>query len=185
METDHSLVCRAAVKLAPNAAESNEIVYLPQGLHEITPSAGGIGKPIKVLVDAAAARETEKRRLAIIAAGKRPYFDLNHDDREASFWPKSFFWREGEGVIAAGEWSGSGKRGVAEKDYWSFSPIFHVDNKHANPARVVCREDQQPKPNMGGLVNDPAFENLPLWAKNAGASGGTGTNQNGEPMNEQ
>jgi phage I-like protein len=175
-QSDQSLVCRAAIKLAPNAAESNEIVYLPQGLHEITPIAGGIGKPIKVLVDRAAAVETEKRRLAIIASGKRPYFDLNHDDREASFWPNSFFWREGEGVIAAGEWSGSGKRSVAEKDFYAFSPVFHVDNKHANPARIAAREEPKPKPNMGGLVNDPAFDNLPLWAKNAGGSG--------EPVNK-
>ena len=171
--TDHnSLTCRAAVKLPPNAVETNEIVYLPEGLHEITPIEGGIGKPIKVLVDQQAAVETEKRRMAIIASGKKPYFDLNHDDREASFWPNKFFYRPGEGVIAAGEFSGSGKRGAGEKDFWAFSPIFNVDNKFADPARVTFRDGARPKPNMGGLVNDPAFKDLPLWAKNAGAPSG-------------
>ena len=45
-----------------------------------------------------------------------------------------------------------------------------MDDVRARPARIVCREDA--KPNMGGLVNDPAFHTiLPFWAKDAGASG--------------
>ena len=61
-----------------------------------------------------------------------------------------------------------GRKAVEGKDYRAFSPVFHVDNKRADPAKVICMEHASP--NMGGLVNNPAF-NLPLWAKNAGASG--------------
>lgn len=179
-----AVLCRAAVQIAPTAAEGSEILYLPMGVHQITPDAGGIGKPIKVLVDREAALETEKLRQAIVAKGKKPYFDLNHDDSAASFWPREFFWRENEGVIATGDWSGTGKRSVAEKDFCAFSPVFNVDDKRADPARVVFKPNYL-KPNMGGLVNDPAFNNLPLWAKNdAPASAGAPSDES-NPNNKK
>ena len=158
-----AIECRAAIEISPTT--TNEILFLPIGLHAITPVAGGIGRPIKVKVgpDAAAAMETQRTQL--MSSGKRPYFDFNHEDGPASFWPESFSWRGGEGVIARGEWSRRGKSAVEGKDYRAFSPVFHVDNKRAeNGAIVVCKETASP--NMGGLVNDPAFKNLPLWAKN-------------------
>lgn len=168
--------CRAAVQISP--VTRNEIVFLPVGIHSITPVSGGIGKPIKVLVNSDAAYEMEAQREEISArTGKRVYFDFNHEDGPASFWPTSFHWRSGEGVVAKGEWSASGKRAVEGKDFRAFSPVFHVDDKHKNPAHVVCCDGA--RPNMGGLVNDPAFSGLPLWAKNDGSSvtaGGNGDN---------
>ncbi len=165
--------CRAAVEISPTA--TNEILFLPIGLHAITPVAGGIGRPIKVKVGPESAQAIEAQRSKLMAAGKRPYFDFNHSDDRASFWPNQFVWRPGEGVIARGEWSDGGKRSVEGRDYRAFSPVFHVDNKRAEAAIVVCKENADP--NMGGLVNNPAFKDLPLWAKNdeslvnAGATG--------------
>src|SRR6516162_786661 len=157
--------CRAAVQL--NRVARNEIVFLPVGVHAITPVSGGIGKPIKVLVNAATAGSIEQQRSQIEArTDKRVYFDFNHEDGRASFWPQSFHWRQSEGVVAKGEWSESGRRAIEGKDFRAFSPVFHVDDKRRDPARVVCCETASP--NMGGLVNDPAFSALPLWAKNAG-----------------
>src|SRR5581483_6648350 len=98
----------------------------------------------------------------------RPYFDLNHEDGPASFWPERYEWSDtpAPGIYVSGELTGSGRAAIEGKDYRQFSPVFHVDNKRAKPARIVCREDA--KPNMGGFVNDPAFNQiLPLWAKNA------------------
>ena len=47
-----------------------------------------------------------------------------------------------------------------------------MDNTAAKPARIVCRADA--KPNMGGLVNDPAFNQiLPFWAKSPAIPAGT------------
>ncbi len=155
--------CRAAVEISPTA--TNEILFLPIGLHAITPVAGGIGRPIKVKVGPESAQSIEAQRTKLMASGKRPYFDFNHEDGPASFWPESFAWKSGEGVVARGEWSRRGKSAVEGKDYRAFSPVFHVDNKRAdNGATVICRDNASP--NMGGLVNDPAFRNLPLWAKN-------------------
>src|SRR5580765_7201255 len=90
--------CRAAVEISPTA--TNEILFLPIGLHAITPVNGGIGRPIKISVTAAAAEAIEAQRAKLRAKGKRPYFDFNHEDDAASFWPDSFHWRAGEGVIA-------------------------------------------------------------------------------------
>ncbi len=157
--------CRAAVELSDNATDKNEFVYLPIGIHSITPISGGIGKPIKVLVDRQAATVIEERRVALVSKGKRPYMDHDHGESAASFRPSKFIWRDGEGVVCQGAWTGSGKKAVDGKDYCGFSPVFFVDNKLADPARVVAKLDNL-NPNMGGLVNDPAFNNLALWSKN-------------------
>src|SRR5882724_11074420 len=159
--------CRASNAI--EATATNEILFLPIGLHAITPVSGGIGRPIKVQIDGAAALAIQKQHEVLRASGKRPYFDFNHEDGPASFWPESFVWKQGEGVIAKGEWSRRGKSAVEGKDFRAFSPVFHVDNKRSDPAIVVCKETADP--NMGGLVNNPAFKDLPLWAKNAGATG--------------
>src|SRR5262252_2888822 len=166
--------CRAAVQL--DRISRNEIVFLPSGLHAITPVQGGIGKPIKVLVDANTAGAIEQQRSEIEArTDKRVYFDFNHEDGRASFWPSSFHWRAGEGVVAKGDWSASGRKAVEGKDFRAFSPVFHVDDKRKEPCKVVCCESASP--NMGGLVNDPAFSALPLWAKNAGEQAGEADNK--------
>jgi phage I-like protein len=164
-EDSQPIECRAAVAISATA--TNEITFLPAGVHAIRPVSGGIGRPIKVLIDAKAAGEIERQRSEIQArTDKRVYFDFNHEDGRASFWPHSFIWRTSEGVIAKGEWSASGRKAVEGKDFRAFSPVFHVDDKRKDPAKVVCC--QEASPNMGGLVNDPAFSNLPLWAKNDG-----------------
>ena len=172
-ENDGPIECRAAVAI--NSLDRNEIVFLPVGVHAITPVSGGIGRPIKVLIEAGAAGEIEKQRREITSrTGKRIYFDFNHEDGPASFWPETFAWRAGEGVVAKGEWSSSGRRAVEGKDFRMFSPVFHVDDKRKDPARVVCCE--QARPNMGGLVNDPAFSALPVLAKNDGSPVNAGVN---------
>src|SRR5580765_3266738 len=163
---DDPIECRAAVQLSPTA--TNEVLFLPIGLHAITPVAGGIGRPIKVKIDQGTAAAIEKQRAILAGKGKRPYFDFDHQDGAASFWPEAFIWRNGEGVIACGEWTRHGRESVEGKDYRAFSPVFHVDNKRGDPAAVMCKDDAGP--NMGGLVNNPAFKDLPLWAKNAGVT---------------
>jgi phage I-like protein len=166
-----SILCRASVQLAPTL--TGEPMYMPGGVQEITPFSGGIGKPIKVRVDASGAQAIEEQRAALVARGKRPYFDFNHEDGPASFWPDKFYWN-GTDIMASGEWSSRGKKSVEGKDFRYFSPVFHVDNKRGDPAQIVCRD--KASPNMGGLTNDPAFQILPLWAKNAGDNGDADNN---------
>lgn len=181
---EDSILCRCAVLLAPTV--TGEIMYMPGGVQSITPIAGGVGAPIQVLVDASGAAQLEAQRAALQAKGKRPYFDFNHSDGEASFWPEEFYWKA-DGIYCRGEWSADGKAKVEGKAWRQFSPVFHVDNKRAKPARIVCREGA--KPNMGGLVNDPAFHTIsPLWAKDSAGNAAGEPNQqtnNDSNMNEQ
>ena len=174
-----SLICRGAVALPATA--TGEMMFMPGGLQEITPFGGGIGQPIQVLVDAHGAAQIEKQRSALAAKGKRPYFDFEHTDHGASYWPDSFFWKDGPepGIYCRGEWTNDGKTGVDGKTWRAFSPVFHVDSKTAKPAQITCRDTAHP--NMGGLVNDPAFKSIsPLWAKNA--SGAQSANQTNNTM---
>lgn len=167
-ENEQALFCGAA---SLPATATGTMMFMPAGVQQITPFAGAGGQQVKVLVDPAGAVELEKQRAALMARGARPYFDFEHEDKGASFWVESFFWSDSPqpGIYARGEWSEEGKRGVEGKKWRQFSPVFHVDNKRGNPARIVARDFA--KPNMGGLVNDPAFKQIsPLWAKNAGGA---------------
>jgi len=181
---DDAIMCRGAAQLAPTI--TNEVMWMPGGLQTITPFAGGTGMPMRVLVDAAGAAEVEKQRAALTAKGQRPYFDFEHEDGGASFWPSAFFWKDGpeSGIYARGEWSADGKAGVEGKKWRMFSPVFHVDNKHAAVSRIICKTDANP--NMGGLVNTAAFKAIsPLWAKNAtGAQSGHQTNDDMKPTED-
>lgn len=166
------LLCAAAHALPDTPGA--DIMYMPGGLQTITPFGGGIGRPITVLVDAQAATALQNQLIALEAKGRRPYFDFEHQDGGASFWPAEFLWRQSPapGVYARGEWTAAGREGVAGRTWRQFSPVFHVTDKSASPARIIC--NTAAKPNMGGLVNDPAFCAIsPLWARNAtGAQSG-------------
>lgn len=169
---ESALLCAASIEL--NGTAATEFMFMPGGLQTITPFEGGLGEPIMVMVDAAGAAALERQRAGLAAKGKNPYFDFEHEDSGASFWPSSFFWRDGSapGIYCRGEWTADGEAGVVGKKWRKFSPVFHVDNKRAKPSRIICKTDALP--NMGGLVNNPAFHNIsPLWAKNAtGAQSG-------------
>lgn len=152
---------------APATAE-DRIMYMPGGLHSITPSQGGKPVVVNVKIDAGSAGALEEQRQAIVARGKRAFFDFNHEDRQASFWPSSFEWSDSPepAVYCRGEWSAEGKSQVEGKGFRSFSPVFYVNDTKANPAEVVCQP--KAKPNMGGLVNDPAFAAMDaFFAKDA------------------
>lgn len=177
-----ALLCSGNVALP--ATITGEFMFMPGGVQIITPFGGGIGQPIQVMVDENGARELEKQRAALEAKGTKPYFDFEHEDDGASFWPSAFFWKDGPepGIYCRGEWTHDGKAGVEGKRWRGFSPVFHVDNKRARPAQIICKTDALP--NMGGLVNNPAFKNIsPLWAKNA--TGAQSGNQTDNTMNEQ
>ena len=164
---DDSALIAGSSFAAPETA-TGELMYMPAGIHQIVPSQHGKPVVVQVQVDRESAAALEGQRAALAARGKRPFFDFNHDDQHASFWPEEFVWRDAPqpGVYARGEWTKSGRDGVEGKDWRQFSPMFHVDSVKAKPARIVC--NPQAKPNMGGLVNDPAFSQiLPLWAKDA------------------
>ena len=144
----------------------DDIQYMPPGKHRINASRSGKPVSLDIVVDAATA-ETLNQFLqdhltrANEGSEDRPFFDFNHEDREAAAWPTEFYWAGDDlktgGVRAKVEWSGAGQAAVKDKTFRRFSPTFIPDDE----GRVIGSAT-----NMGGLVNRAAFKSIqPLFAK--------------------
>jgi phage I-like protein len=144
-------------------------MWMPGGIHPICASKGTRTVEVNVRVDRAAANAIQQQFVAVSARSThKPYFDFNHDDQGASFWPAGFTWKDSPqpGIYARGEWSKKGKEAIEGKEYRGFSPTFHIADEKADPAIVVA--NSRAKLNFGGLVNSPAFTTIePLWSKDA------------------
>lgn len=168
-----------AAEVAPNDQNAlpDSLQWMPPGEHEIHASSGG--KPVKrkLKVDAAQAARVQQDFLAIKAKADggtedRPYFDLNHDDREASAHPTEYVWGGDDpvngGIRAKVEWSGAGELAVRGKTYRRFSPSFFVNAK--GEISLIHAASGEMAVNQGGLVNRAAFKRIqPIWSKDAGA----------------
>ena len=151
--------------LAEGSALPSDIQYMPPGRHRIRASQGGKPVSVEVAVSAATAAVLQSffaTKMTAAAEGRedRPFFDFNHEDREASAWPTEFYWAGDDpqtgGVRARLEWSDAGKRAVEGRTFRRFSPTFHLDaSGHVTGSEI----------NMGGLVNRAAFKRIaPLFA---------------------
>lgn len=138
---------------------------MPPGRHRIRASQGGKPVSVEVAVSAATAAVLQTflaAKMTAAAEGRedRPFFDFNHEDREASAWPTEFYWAGDDplsgGVRARIDWSDAGKRAVEGRTFRRFSPTFHLDaSGHVTGSEI----------NMGGLVNRAAFKRIaPLFA---------------------
>lgn len=144
----------------PSKAPS-EIVYLPEGEHDITPTVDGKAKRIVVSVppeegEAIAASlqvSLEERQRQNV----RPWLDFDHKGGVAAGLPKRFRYQPGQGIILSVDWTGAGKAAIEGRDFSYFSPAFLI-GKDGRPARVT------PGGSIGSLVNEPAFRELPRIA---------------------
>jgi len=143
-------------------ANTASIVYVPEGVHTITPLVDGVAKQVTVNMTpeqgeaiAAGMQASLEQRLA---ANVRPFFDFDHNDTgPAAALPKRFYYEEGKGLMAEVEWTGSGKKAVDAKDYSYFSPTFLLSDDGL-PSGLP-----QTGP-IGALVNEPAFRDIPRIA---------------------
>lgn len=158
--------------------ETDEDVQLfPPGKHNITAKMDG--KPVELAVEigeaqAGVIKRDFDRMYAEAKSGKgaMPFLDFNHEDRDASAWPKEVFWAGNDpvtgGVRAKVEWSEPGKSAVKGKAFRQFSPNFLIDTRTKQIIGTT--------PNMGGLVNRPAFRAIqPFFAKDGGSNNQTST----------
>ena len=129
-------------------------MFLPGGVHSITPMDCG---EVEVIVNEQTAIELEAQRRIILAKGKLPFVDFNHQGSLASFYPTDFFWREGErsGVFVRGVWSKEGECAWKSGEFKTFSPTFIVNKSGDPPHPIICRVTAAAS--MGGLTNEPAF----------------------------
>jgi phage I-like protein len=143
-----------------------DIQYMPPGRHTINATRNKQPVTVDITADQNAATTLNawlQDRLESAAAGSedRPFFDFNHEDREAAAWPTEFYWAGDDpitgGIRAKVEWSGAGEEAIRKRTFRRFSPTFIPDAD----GRVIGSET-----NMGGLVNRAAFKTIqPLFAK--------------------
>ena len=73
-----------------------ELQYMPPGTHRINASRNGKPVTLDITVDASTADRLnqflqEQLTKATEGNDDRPFFDFNHEDREAAAWPTEFF----------------------------------------------------------------------------------------------
>jgi phage I-like protein len=164
----------AALANALGSGLPEEIVYLPEGDHQIKPWVDG--KPQEVTVKVPASRGAEiaaSLQSALddrMKSNVRPWFDFEHKRGVASALPKAFRYEPGKGVMAAIEWTGAGKAAIEGKDFSYFSPVFLLGDDGV-PDGLPERGP------LGGLVNEPAFREIPRIA----ASDAAGTTDIEQP----
>jgi len=145
--------------------------WMPPGTSTIQATSNGRPARLTVHVNAETARVVqaafeEMNRECERGVGDKPYFDLNHNDEEASAWPVAFTWGGDDpvtgGVRAKVTWSEAGKRALLGRNYRRFSPTFHLDGAGRVTGLPV---------NCGGLVNRAAFSKIqPVLAKADGTA---------------
>lgn len=144
-----------------------EIQWMPPGNHTITPFVAGESQEISIHVDAKLAEKFNALLQQLIATaragqGDEPFFDFNHDDREASGHPYELFWggndpRSG-GIRAKVKWTSAGEAAIKGRTYTRFSPQWAISAKSRQPVGITV--------NLGGLVNRAAFKSIqPVAAK--------------------
>lgn len=138
-------------------SEAGSIVFLPEGTHTITASVGGKPKTLTVTVDervlAGFAEDLAKR----MESNVRPFAGFDHKPGAASFIPQSFRYEPGVGLMLDVDWTSAGRAAIEGRDYSYFSPTFLV-SKDGIPTGLTTRGE------IGSLVNDPAFEEIPRIA---------------------
>ena len=165
------------VPLPVDGKAPGKFMWMPGGVHTICGACEGKDKTITVQVDRETAVAAQKSLEAWRAHdSRRPFFDFDHERKEASAWPESFAWQDAPkpGVYVTAAWSEAGERAVVGRNYRGFSPEFYPDREDGTklaPARVVFFPLT-----AGGLTNKQAFqENAPFWASQAEAGFPNGT----------
>ncbi|QJE95962.1 phage protease [Luteolibacter luteus] len=143
------------VKAAPT-----EIVYIPEGEHQIYPQSHPKGIKVKMTADrgeaVAAAFQRDLDKLNLQNVG--PRLDFDHIAAgPASGFPTAFRYQSGVGLMCSVDWSAKGKSAIEGREYRYFSPRFDLDDDDV-PAGLPNRGP------LGGLVNDPAFREIPAVA---------------------
>lgn len=178
--------------LRGRGGEHDVLMYAPAGLHTITPAAGSGSIEITVTVDESTAAVLNASLAGMNARlfPQRCFIDKEHEGKEATAWPKEFFWSEtgpdgqhAPGIYLKCELTSAGREAILGKTFRAFSPSITTDsglkNKDIRPGqhlKIKAGKRGSPEnpariigvvaPDIGTLTNLPAFHKiLPLFAK--------------------
>lgn len=145
-----------------NKVDCSRFVYLPIGKHSIMAHRyDGNGKQIKGEFDVEVNQETFEKIVENLKLNvgpnleKKVWIDYSHnDDLGAAGWITQFHWDPAIGIIAECSWTNEAKTKIQDGAYKYFSPSFYVDDdSKISEIALEC----------GGLVNNPAFQELTNW----------------------
>jgi phage I-like protein len=136
------------------SAVESSIVYLPEGVHEISATVDGKPQKRKVTVDERILAGFSEDLKARQSRNVRPFGGFDHKEGPASFIPLEFRYERGTGLILDVEWTAAGRAAIDGKDYSYFSPTFSLAKGKDIPVGLLKRGE------VGSLVNEPAFEEI-------------------------
>jgi len=140
---------------ADNVDLPTEFCWMPAGKSEVSAHTLGGGSFVGgVICDEQACRVIQASFAAMSLKGQRMFIDLNHNQGAAAGWITGFYWDSSRGIMAAVSWTPLGANALRGKEFVSFSPQFLCDEKTGRIGGLInnC---------VGGLVNSPAFSNMP------------------------
>jgi Mu-like prophage I protein len=174
VERGMRLTVRGQLTTDAPANAPSDIQWMPPGEHTIQPLVEGeatdepfIIQVVPELAERLDGQLQDMRQKAQNGQGDVPYLDFNHQDQEASGEVTQLYWGGDDpktgGIRAKVIWSDAGKAALEGRRYRRFSPQWEVDEKTMEPVGL--------SPNLGGLVNRAAFQNIaPIMARSAQSS---------------
>jgi Mu-like prophage I protein len=156
----------------------NLIMFVPAGTSRIQPMINGAPAPeeIELSVDSSVLETLQRDLEQRWTKNVRPIGDFDHKPGPASFIPKRFEWRDGEGLFLEVDWTASGEKAVRGKDYSYFSPSFKMAE-----GKIVGLPE---KGAIGALTNSPAFREIKRIAASEPPEPQPGHQANTNQMNQ-
>jgi phage I-like protein len=143
----------------PNtSAPGGRIVWMPQGTHTITAELNGSPATLVIDVTPDIVPQLEDDLQSKLQDNVSPVVYYDHTRGACAFHPLHITWQEGVGIVLLGDWTDSGRKAVQGGDYAYFSPTFAVD---PDTGKITGLTDDI---EVGSLVNDPAFRQIPRLA---------------------
>lgn len=139
-------------ELIATGSNSFELVYLPEGKHEINATVGGTPKKITVTVDDRVLASFQADLDRRMSENVRPFAGFDHNTGPASMIPTGFRYEKGVGLILQGELTKAGEEAIQGRNYSYWSPTF-IQNKGIPIGLTQFGE-------IGSFVNDPAFRSI-------------------------
>lgn len=139
-------------ELIATGSNSFELVYLPEGKHEISATVAGKPKTISVTVDERVLASFQSDLSKRLSDNVRPFAGFDHKTGPASMLPTAFRYEQGVGLILQGELTKAGSEAIDGRNYSYWSPTF-LQSKGIPVGLDKSGE-------IGSFVNDPAFRTI-------------------------